>query len=286
MKTLGIFANCTKEHAPKVLLRIAEKARARGLTLYADPETGKLLPGVKALPPADLVDAVEAVMALGGDGTMLRAVRQLDGRDKPVIGVNIGGLGFLTSVAEQDLDRAMECLANDTLEYRTHAIAECRVERAGHGVAQYRALNDVVITRGASPRVITLDVSVNNDPVTSYLCDGLIVSTPAGSTGHSLSSGGPILAPGTDAFVISLICPHTLSSRPLVVPDRSEIAVVVADCQGQQTLSVDGQVGQSLSYGDCVKVRRSDRGVRFIHLPGYSYYAVLRQKLHWSGSNV
>jgi NAD+ kinase len=286
MKTLAIVANCSKARAPAVVARVCEKARLVGLSLCSDPETARLCAELRALDRAELFDAVDAVMALGGDGTMLRAVRQLDGRDKPVIGVNLGGLGFLTSIAEQELDRALECLARGLVEYYAHAIAECRVVRNGEVVSAYRALNDVVITRGASPRVITLDVSINGDAVTSYMCDGLIVATPAGSTGHSLSAGGPILVPGTDAFVVNLICPHTLSSRALVVSDRSRIAVVVRDGEGQQALSVDGQVGQALEHGDCVTVQRSDRSVRFIHLPGYSYYAVLRQKLHWSGSSI
>lgn len=286
MKTLAIVANCSKARAPAVVTRVCGKARMLGLSLCSDPETARLCAELRTLAPAELFDTADAVMALGGDGTMLRAVRQLDGRDKPVIGVNLGGLGFLTSIAEQELDRALECLARGTVEYCAHAIAECRVQRNGEEIAAYRALNDVVITRGASPRVITLDVSINGDAVTSYVCDGLVVATPAGSTGHSLSAGGPILAPETDAFVVSLICPHTLSSRALVVSDRSRIDVVVRGGEGQQALSVDGQVGQSLRHGDCVTVRRSDRGVRLIHLPGYSYYAVLRQKLHWSGSSI
>jgi NAD+ kinase len=147
-------------------------------------------------------------------------------------------------------------------------------------------MNDVVVSRGATSRVVTLDVSVDGDAVTSYVCDGLIVATPAGSTGHSLSAAGPILVPATKAFVVSLICPHTLSSRPLVVPDGAEIEIAAADTGGQLLLSVDGQVGQPLLEGDRVTVRRSERDVRLIHLPGYSYFRVLRQKLHWSGSSV
>lgn len=286
MKRIGIIANCRKERAADMLQRLAEKAKDLGLDLFADEPTVRLLKHGKTVKPDEMFDRVDAVMALGGDGTMLRAVRALDGRDKPVIGVNMGGLGFLTSVAEEELDRALECLAADEYLVSVRAIAQSAVERNGAEIARYRALNDVVVSSGPSSRVVTLDVSIDGDTVTSYVCDGLIVSTPTGSTGHSLSSGGPILSPETPAFVISLICPHTLSSRPLVVPDKSLISITVADSAGDLLLSVDGQVGQSLVQGDCVRVKRSDKNVRFLHLPGHSYFAVLRQKLHWSGSNV
>jgi len=207
MKTLAVIANCGKPRAAQVLQRLAARARAAGWALAADAPTAALLPDAAALPTPELFERADAVLALGGDGTMLRAVRELDGRDKPVLGVNIGGLGFLTSIGEEELDGAIEAMSRGRMAFRTHAIAECRVERAGAEPAVYRALNDVVITRGASPRMITLELAVNGDAVTSYACDGLIVATPAGSTGHSLSAGGPILAPETDAFVITFRTP-------------------------------------------------------------------------------
>jgi len=286
MKKLGVIANCRKERSAIVLSRLAEKAAALGLELFADEATASLVGAGNGVSSQEMFEQVEAVIALGGDGTMLRAVRELDGRERPVMGINIGGLGFLTSVAEEDLDCAIECLAKDDFMLTTMAVAECSVERDGKTVGTYRSMNDVVVSRRPSSRILTLDVSVDGEKVTSYACDGVIVSTPAGSTGHSLSAGGPILTPATPAFVISVICPHTLSSRPLVVPDRSEICILAAQEEGESVLDVDGQVGQPLQPGDCVKVRRSDSGVCFIHLPGHSYFGVLRQKLQWSGSSV
>lgn len=286
MKTLGIVANCSKKRAPVVLERLAGKAKDAGLRLLADETTGALLDGCSVMALDRVFDEADAVMALGGDGTMLRVVRELQGRNKPVLGLNIGSLGFLTSVSEEDLDRALECLAAGTFTVMPQQIVEGVVEQDGSERARYRALNEVVVSSGPSTRVMTLGVSVDGDLVTSYVCDGLIVSTPAGSTGHSLSAGGPIVTPSTCAFVISLICPHTLSSRPLVVPDASEIRLTVEASAGDVLLSVDGQVGQALAQSDAVRIRKAARGVRFIHLPGYSYFSVLRQKLHWSGSNV
>jgi NAD+ kinase len=279
-------ANCGKVRAADVLQRIGRKAGELGLALLADPPTARLLPACRALQGSELLDRSDAVMALGGDGTMLRVVRDLDGRDKPVIGVNLGGLGFLTSVAEEQLEAALECLAGDKFLVSVRSVAEAAVLRGPDEAGRYRGLNEVVVGHGPSSRVIVLDVSIDGDHVTSYVCDGVIVSTPTGSTGYSMSAGGPILSPTTPAFVISLICPHTLGSRPLVVPDGSEILIRQTGGGEPLLLTVDGQVGQPLQRGDAVRVRRGDRPVRFIHLPGHSYYAVLRQKLHWSGSNV
>jgi NAD+ kinase len=217
---------------------------------------------------------------------MLRAVRELDGRDTPLIGVNLGALGFLTSVAEEDLERALECLARDDFEVESRAVAECAVVRGDSVLARYRGLNEVVVSRRPTSRIASISVTVGRDPVTSYLCDGLIVATPTGSTGHSLSAGGPILLPGTSAFVVSLICPHTLSSRPLVIPDGAEVRIMPGDAGEGLLLTVDGQVDRGLEGDETILVRRARTGVKLIRLPGYSYFAVLRHKLGWRGSNV
>lgn len=284
MKRIGILANCGKDRAPEVLKTLAAMAGKLKLELVADEATAGLLQHCQALPVDQLCDEVDVVMALGGDGTMLRAVRALDGRDKPVIGVNIGSLGFLTTVAEEELGQALQCLSDGNFSTSVRTIAEASLVRNNAVIAEYRGLNDIVVRSGPSGRVVTLDVAIEKEQVTSYICDGLIVSTPTGSTGYSLSAGGPILTPGTSAFVISLICPHTLSSRPLVIPDDIRISITAARSAGDLRLNVDGQVGQPLVEGDCVKVKRSEKGVRLLHLPGYSYFSVLRQKLHWRGS--
>ncbi len=285
MKILGVVANVEKEQAPTVLARLSAQAARAGIALVPDFATAALM-GVKDVTRGGpFPDSIEAVMVLGGDGTMLRAVRALAGRDVPVIGVNLGSLGFMTSVAQSDLDRAVDCLARDEYSISRRAILECRILSAGAAEGRYRALNDVVVTSIHS-RVVTLRMHVNGQEVGDFVCDGLIVSTPTGSTGHSLSAGGPVLMPEAGALVVSLICPHTLSTRPLVLPDDVTIEVLVTASSGSLSASVDGQVGQLLSQGDRLSVRRDERGVRFMHLPGYSYFGVLRQKLHWRGSNV
>lgn len=286
MKRIGIIANCGKPHAREVLRRLSASARELGLSLVANGMTARLLKTAEVIPLDKPVRKLDALMALGGDGTMLKAVRMLDGRDIPVIGVNIGSLGFLTSVMEEDLVKALKCLSADKFLASVRAIVECRIKAGGRIAGRYRALNEVVIHNGASGRVINLEVSINGERVTSYVCDGLIVSTPTGSTGHSLSAGGPILVPEAPVFIINLICPHALSSRAVVVPDDSLISIVVAGTSGNARLSVDGQVDRSLKQGECAQIRRSPKSVTFIHLPGYSYFSLLREKLHWRGSNL
>jgi NAD+ kinase len=286
MKTLGVITNVTKPRAPDVLQRLVVKARALGMSLMADAATTAIVPGIPTVTEAGFA-GVDAVMALGGDGTMLRAARAIGGLDLPLIGVNIGSLGFLTSVAEADLERALDCLAGDNVIFSRRTVADCVVWRGGVGCARYRGLNDVVISSGASSRVVTLNLDIGKERVASYVCDGLIVSTPTGSTGHNLSAGGPIVVPESRAFVISLICPHTLSSRPLVVPDDCDIRIQRGRASERGLLlAVDGQEGTTLEADEVVSVRASQQGVRFIHLPGHSHFAVMSQKLGWKGSSV
>lgn len=284
MKTVAVVANARKGRAAEVLARLVAEASDLGLTVCVDPATMGLL-GPNVAPISEGIEHAEALVTLGGDGTLLRAVRELGDLDLPILGVNMGKLGFLTSVSEDDLTQALQCLATDTYCLNPCALAEVGVWRGDLEVGRYRAMNDVVVG-SESFRIVSLDLHVGNDRVTSYACDALIISTPAGSTGHSLSAGGPVLTWDTEAFVVSLICPHTLSSRPLVVPDRHRLMVTARESDGGFRLTVDGQVSQSLEPGDRVVVEHGDRHVRLMTLPGYSYFDVLREKLRWSGSSV
>jgi len=290
MKTIGIAANCAKPRAGEVLARLAAAAARHGLTLVVpegDP-VARHLPGARALPAAVLPASVDGLMALGGDGTLLAAVRALHNADVPIVGVNLGSLGFLTTVVETHLEEAVQALAEDSYTLSTRTMACCERLREGQPTAQYTALNDIVLGWGHSARVGHLGLAVNNEEVTAYMCDGLIVATPTGSTGHSLSAGGPILHPETEAFLLNVICPHALSARPMVIPDRRTVDVALVEVpEGKNLLlSVDGQQIETLHPGDRLTVRRHPSGVRFVHPPGYQYFHVLRQKLHWRGSSI
>ena len=284
---LGVLANCGKPHSAAALKRLAEKARRSGVTLVTCDQTGELLPEATVLTPEELGSHIDAMMALGGDGTMLHAVRVLNGADAPVVGVNLGSLGFMTSVTEEDLERAVDTLVSGQYTTSTRTLLECRVMREEREVASSVALNDIVVGWGSSTRVLNLALRIDEDEVAQYVCDGLIVSTPTGSTGHSLSAGGPIVHPHSPVLVINVICPHTLSARPLVVGDHSTIRVDVIDLQQNKRplLSADGQGEFVLAAGDRLSIRKHPHAARFVHLPEYSYFSVLRHKLHWRGSS-
>ncbi len=289
MKTimkLGVFANCTKPRAGAVLGRLEDAAASVGMELVALGDATNLIPSVSPRAAGESLADLDAVIVLGGDGTMLAGVRALAGADIPLMGVNIGSLGFMTSLAEENLEKAILCLHKGRYVTTTRSQIQAVLRRGERVVTELRALNDMVITRGPSTRVVSLALAVNEDPVNSYICDGLIVATPTGSTGHSLSAGGPILMPDSHCFVASLICPHTLSSRPLVIPDERRLSVTVVAAEPGVLMSVDGQVAEALAVGDRVEVTCAPTRVRFLHLPDYDYFDVLRQKLHWTGSHV
>jgi NAD+ kinase len=284
---LGVLANCGKPHSAAALKRLAGKAQQSGIELVTCDQTADLLPGATAVSTDQLGHRIDAMMALGGDGTLLHAVRILNGADAPVVGVNLGSLGFMTSVTEEDLERAVDALVSKQYTTSTRTLLDCRVLREEKEVAGYVALNDVVVGWGSSTRVLNLALQIDEDEVAQYVCDGLIVSTPTGSTGHSLSAGGPIVHPHSPVLVVNVICPHTLSARPLVVGDRSTIRVDVINLQQNKKplLSADGQGEFVLAIGDRLSIRKHPHAARFVHLPEYSYFSVLRQKLHWRGSS-
>ncbi len=286
MNIIGVTAHIDNPRSPSILARLAAGSASRRLSLVAWGETAELLKRLELVfTPGNPADT-DALMVLGGDGTMLRAVRDTVLGGRPVIGVNIGSLGFLTSVAESDLERALDCLAKDQFSTSSRSLAACSVTRHGQTLVESLCLNECVIRNGDSGRIVELDIAVDQGAPTPISADGLIVATPTGSTGHSLSAGGPILNPACPAFVVTFICAHALSARPLVIPDSSVIEVSVAHCSGDVRLIVDGQGVMALEPGDRVRVVRSPVTATFLHLPGYDFLSLLHHKLHWQGSSL
>lgn len=285
MKTIGAIVNVRKPEAADTLKRLVVKSKALGLKLLVTADAAALLHNLKPVSENELLDKSEALIVLGGDGTMLGAVRSLAGRVTPLLGVNIGSLGFMTSVPEEELESALAALVAGHCTLETRSLMACHLQPAEGAAHTFQALNELAIGWGATSKMVTLEVTVDDEPVTAYACDGMIIATPTGSTGHSLSAGGPLLHPQTPAFIVTVICPHTLSTRPLVVADSSVIGIRVSNAPKQLLFSCDGQE-HPLCQGDRLEVRRSPSQVCFAHLPGYSYFAVLRQKLHWRGSSL
>lgn len=290
MQNLGVIVNTQKPRAAAVLRRLAEIAEAVGLDLLVARDAESLMTGLETAADDVSLASADAVMALGGDGTILAAVRRMAATGNPLpplMGLNIGSLGFMTSVTESDMEAALHCMREDHYVVSERSLVACEVMRGGESVlGWHQGLNDVVVRNGATSRVVMLEVSIDDSLVTTYVCDGVIVSTPTGSTGYCLSADGPIVLPETSVFVISVICPHTLSSRPLVVPDRAVIRVKVCGHAAGLRISIDGQDEHGLDVGDVVSIRRAEQRVRLLHLPTHDYFAVLRQKLSWSGSAV
>ena len=285
MKKAGVIANPKRPHAADIFERLARKARAFEIELFADKQTAAYLPSATIIEFSEFAGTVDVLLALGGDGTVLFCADLLNGADVPILGINLGSLGFLTGTGEDTLEKTLDALADGKYRRDVRTVADCTVLHKGKPSTGYRILNDTVIGFGGSSRIITLGLSVNGETISSFACDGMVVCTPTGSTGHFLSSGGPIIQPGADVFGISVICPHTLSNRPLVLPDSSVIEITVQHTHKKLILSADGQDVDELDEGDAIRIVRSDKPVTFLHLPGYSYFSVLSQKLHWRGSN-
>ncbi len=284
--TLGVLANLKRPHAAEVLTRTGPLLRDLGFRIAAPGAVASLLEADTVAEEGDLPGACDLLVAMGGDGTMLRAFSLLGERDLPVMGLNLGSLGFLSSMPEEDLEAGFRALARGEVTVSSRTRIAVDLHRNGEVAESFLALNDVVFGWGANSRMVRLELSINDEHVTDYACDGLIVATPTGSTAHSLSAQGPIVHPDAAAIVLSVICPHTLSQRPLVVPDDRVIRITISRATKELILAVDGQEEDVMREGDRLTVRRHPVPARLVHIPGYSYFHLLRQKLGWRGSYV
>jgi NAD+ kinase len=251
-----------------------------GIEARLDAECAKLIEGA-AEEMSVLAAEVDLLISLGGDGTLLGVARAAGSRRVPILGVNLGTLGFLTEVTIDEMLPALETVLAGEAEIVSRMRLDVRASRDGRELGQFMALNDAVIAKSASSSMIDLETSAAGQEVTTYHADGLIVSTPTGSTAYSLSAGGPLLLPGLEAIVLTPICPHSLTQRPLVLPDEAEIEVVVRTRGGEATLTTDGQEGVVLLDGDRVSLRRSPHPVDIVASPLRTRFQILQMKLRW-----
>jgi NAD+ kinase len=278
---LGVVGNRRYDGLPEILRRIARRAPALGLTVAFERGLAEIAG------EGDLIEdgsTVDALITLGGDGTMLRGARLLGGREVPILGVNLGRLGFLTTCGQDQLDDALERFA------RGDYLAEMRMQLEAHSQTirgeerrSWLALNDVVLHKGGFARVVKLRVLVDGEDVGVYAADGVIISTPTGSTAYNLSAGGPVVLPTQHLIITTPISPHTLGIRPLVVPPDSEIIVRAEDGPDELLVTIDGQVGMMFAPGDSLVVRRAAAAVFVVRFPETSFFSVLRRKLGWGG---
>jgi len=285
MKAVGILARPGLLEAGPALRDLVAWLEARGVRPLLEEKTASLLDdkaGRDLLPASVLAKQAEALVVLGGDGTLLRASQLLGERAIPVMGVNFGSLGFLTDVALSELYPALEGLLAGSMRFEERRLLHATVKRPGKPDVQQHVLNDVVITKAALSRIIELHVSIDGLFVSTFRADGLIVSSPTGSTAYNLAAGGPILHPALPAVLLTPICPHMLTNRPLVVGDQATIEVRLAPVEEQLVhITFDGQQGFPLSAEDVVTVTRSPRVLQLVRAPTRNYYEVLRTKLKW-----
>jgi NAD+ kinase len=279
---VGLIAKPDATEAQHVLLALVEWLGARGVTVVLEKDTAGLVPtaAVPAARKADLPGQVDALVVLGGDGTLLSMARAVGDLGVPILGVNLGGLGFLTATTLGEMLPALESWLAGAMTVEDRMMLSARLVRGGQPTGEYIALNDVVITKSAMSRIIDLAVSVDGRHATAYRADGLIISTPTGSTAYNLSAGGPILFPTMDAIVLTPIAPHTLSNRPIVLPGGQRVDVTLRADQ-EVMLTMDGQVGVPLRERDVVEVQKACARIRLVRFEQKDFFSVLRTKLKW-----
>ena len=281
-RTVGIVSRPRQEDVAAVAPKLIEWLESRGLSVLYDRETAACLVGSgRECSREDLTARVDLVIVLGGDGTLLATARAFRDSTVPVLPINLGGLGFLTSVKLDELYAILEEVLQGRNRVSERSMLEAHITRAGKVMARHRALNDAVLNKGALARIIDLDLLVNGEFVCSYKADGLIISTPTGSTAYSLAAGGPIVYPQVPAFVVTPICPHTLTNRPLVIPETSNIEITFRSDDAQVYLTLDGQVGVELEPADRIAIAKSSNPLRLVRPARNTYFEILRNKLKW-----
>jgi NAD+ kinase len=284
---VGLVGNSEKASSNGLIAKAAKLILRSGRGIYCDSATARMCGLTSGVYPdtASLTREVDLLLVFGGDGTMLRAASEIAGSRTPILGINVGGLGFLTAVSSHEIPRALRQIWAGDFTLESRALIEASGSCRGRIISQC-ALNDFVVSRAIVSRLITVEVSVDGELLTRYRCDGLLVSSPTGSTAYSLSAGGAVVYPTANVFAITPICPHTLSNRSVIVSLDSKILVRVVNPKPETILSADGQGVSELAAGDCITIRRSRNSVRLMHLAGSSFFDTLRRKLNWSGANV
>ncbi len=279
MRKIGIIA---KKGAPEAVEAVAEFLaclKGRGFKFYIESKLASLI-NVKGCPMKDIPARSDVIIVFGGDGTLLGVARLVGSRGVPILGVNMGGLGFITELKREELCENIDMLLSDACCFEERIMLLADVYRGRKKIAQQSALNDIVLNKAALARMFELELNIDGQYVSTFRADGLIISTPTGSTAHSLSAGGPVLYPTLETFLITPICPHTLTSRPIVLPDTFQAEIRVKSGKDVY-LTLDGQVGVPLKTNDRVKVRKADYKAKFLTLHDRDYFKVLRTKLKW-----
>jgi len=280
-KNIGIFCKPSPPATRDILRELTQRLRRHGCRVFMDRQTSAIVGETSSYEKVQIPPQVDLVIVLGGDGTLLSVARITHPFDLPVLAVNLGTLGFLTEFTPQDLYEKLDKVLRGDFQIENRMLLNARLWRGSRKERDYNVLNEVVINGGALSRIVNLEVHVNDQYMTSYRADGLIIATPTGSTAHSLSAGGPIIHPRMHALVLSPICPFALTNRPIVIPDDSEIKVMLATVSEDIRVTLDGQEGCDMKKDDVLSITKAENCIQLVKSPARSYYKVLREKLHW-----
>lgn len=283
MKKIGVIAKPHNPETKKVVEELIHWLRERDREVFLDAATGGVVGEESVYLKSQIPPLVDIIIVLGGDGTLLSVARLVEGKGNgvPILGVNLGGLGFITEVMREELYPTLEKVFKNEFISDERMILQSVVYRQGEQVVHSYVLNDVVVSKGTLSRLIKVEVYIDKIFVTSMRGDGLIVSTPTGSTAYSLSAGGPILHPSVEALTLTPISPHTLTNRPIVIPDRVKVEVILKTRDEGVTVTFDGQVGFSLRQDDVVEIEAAEKKIALIRSPEKNYFETLRKKLKW-----
>ncbi|GBC84495.1 NAD kinase [bacterium HR11] len=286
VRRFGLLVKYRHPRAPETTARVVQEVRASGGQAYLPEECrGRLGEAVERdvqwLPLPELAAAVDCMVVIGGDGTFLQAVRSIAGRPVPVLGIHLGRLGFLTEVTVEEVPAVFEAFRQGRLQVQPRTLLQATIERTDGPLGPFTVLNDVVVNKSALARIIDLRVTVDGEFLTNYRADGLIIATPTGSTAYSLSAGGSIVYPTVPVILLTPICPHALTQRPILLPDTARVEVVLEVENEDVVVTLDGQQGYPLGFRERVVVRKAPEPLRFVTHPERSFFETLRMKLKW-----
>ena len=280
MKKIGIICKPGRKEPQEILQELLPLLRQKGCEIFVDAETAAAL-NMNGFSRDEIVSLVDLVFVLGGDGTMLNVSRLVAEKGIPILGINLGSLGFITEVNRDEIFSTVDKMLNGGCAIEERLMLSAAIHREGKKIADYTVLNDVVINKGALARIIDLETNIDGNYVTTFKADGLIISTPTGSTAYSLSAGGPILYPTLESIVLTPICSHTLTNRPIVLPDHSKIEIIIKSLSEDVFLTLDGQVGFSLRMNDVITINKAHYKTKLLLPFERNYFKVLRTKLKW-----
>lgn len=281
IKKVGIYAKKNHPDAAQIAADIRDRLEAESITILMEDSLAEQVGQVRGYAEDEIPAQVDLLIVLGGDGTLISVARQVGDLPVPILAVNLGSLGFLTEITRRELPAMLNQIVQGQFEVSDRMMLDAVIYRDDQVLGEYTVLNDVVINKGALARIIDMQTSVDGSHLTTFKADGLIIATPTGSTGYNLAAGGPIIYPGINSLVITPICPHMLTNRPIIVSDEARIQIEVKFDDDVVFFTADGQVGRKLLPGDLVEVRKSQSRTLLIASPSKDYFEILRTKLSW-----